>query len=254
MRLRDKVVIVTGSSSGMGKAIALACAREGAKVVVHGRNEERVREVTEQVKAAGAQAVGLLAEMGDPVQVRRMVDRVIETFGRVDVLVNNAGGGVGVRRLEDTTDEDWEYAMGANLLGQFYCCKYAIPHMQKQGGGKIINVTSAAGEMQLPVELTSLPYAAAKAGLAGLTRQLAAIYGRDGITVNLFSPGDILTESQLPWWNNLGDQERQEVLASVQLGRLGEPEDITGPVVFLASSDADYMTGATLRVNGGQWM
>ncbi len=256
MRLQDKVVIVTGSSSGIGEAIALACGREGAKVVVHGRDEERIKAVTEQVKATGAEAVGIRSDISDSAQVGRMMDQVIEAFGRIDVLINNAGDlGLGPSQLKDTTEEIWDRVVSANLLGQFYLCKAVIPHMQKQGGGKIINVTSEASDMQIQCGIADTAYVSTKTALAGLTRQMALLYGRDGIMVNAVSPGDILTPADLEVWEAMTETDRQTRLRrTAPLGRLGKPEDVAGAMVYLASSDADYITGQHLRASGGQWM
>ncbi len=255
MRLDGKVTIVTGSSSGIGKVTALACAREGAKIVVHGRDEERIQAVTEQVKATGAEAISFRLEVSDSAQVRQMVDKTVETFGKIDVLVNNAGGGLGPTPLMGTTEEIWDQVAGTNLLGPFYCSRAVIPHMQKQGGGKIINITSDASDMQIQLNISDISYTSTKTALGGLTRQMALLYGRDGITVNTVSPGDILTPADLEWWNGMSEAERQMRLRrTAPLGKLGGPEYVAAAVIYLASAEADYITGMNLRVDGGQWM
>ena len=253
-RLQDKVILVTGSSAGIGRAMALACAREGAKVIVHGRDEKRIQEVTGQIQEIGGEAIGIRAEISDLDQVSALVKQVLEIFHCIDVLINNAGAGVGPLHLEDTPEETWDKVIAVNLLGPFYFCQSIIPIMKAQGGGKIINVTSDGADFQLSYEVTSLPYVSAKSALRGFTRQLAWLYGRDRITVNAISPGDTLTEAGMSWWASLADEERQQHLETSALGRLGQSEDVAGAAVFLASSEADYITGATLRVNGGQFM
>ncbi len=254
MRLQDKVVIVTGSSAGIGKATALACAKEGAKVVVHGRNQAQIQATTDQINAMGRQAVGISAEISDNGQVTSTVQQVLNIFGRIDVLINNAGEDVGPRKLEETPEDIWDRVVAVLLYGPYYFCREIIPIMQRQGGGKIINITADAADFQLAHEVANLPYVSAKSALHGMTRQLAWLYGQDGITVNAISPGDILTAKKLKWWQSLQEKDRQHILSNSALQKLGQPEDITGAVIFFASEESDYITGATLRVNGGQFM
>ena len=254
MRLQDKVILVTNSSGGIGKSVALACAKEGAKVIVHGRNKAQIETVADQIRAMGQQTLGIPAEISEHKQVTSLIQQVLDRFSRIDVLINNDGNHIDPRKLEDTPEEIWDETIATLLYGPYYFCREVIPIMQRHGGGKIINITSDTADFQSIPNTTSLPYVSAKSALRGMTRQLAWLYGQDDITVNTISLGDFLTAKKEKWWYSLQEKERQHILSNSALERLGQPDDVTGAAIFFASADSDYITGATLHINGGRFM
>ena len=252
MRLQDKTVIVTGSSTGIGKAIALSCAQEGANVVVHGRSQDRIESVVQQIRGMGREAIGQVAEISNEDQVSNLIQRVLDTYGTIDVLVNNAGEGIGPQKIDNITEDMWDQVVDVLLYGPYYFCRKIIPIMQDQGKGSIVNVTSDGADFQIVYDVTSLPYVSAKAALRGMTRQLAWLYGTDGIRVNAISPGDILTEKGMEWWDTLPSEDQDEALARVAIGRMGLPEDLAGAIVYLASDESAFVTGAEIVIDGGR--
>jgi NAD(P)-dependent dehydrogenase (short-subunit alcohol dehydrogenase family) len=254
MRLKGKTVIVTGSSTGIGKAIALSCAQEGANVVVHGRSADRIDSVVEQIRSMGRESIGQVAEISKEDQVTQLVETVMRTYNTIDVLVNNAGEGIGPQKIENISEDMWDHVVDVLLYGPYYFCRSVIPIMQAQGYGSIVNVTSEGADFQIVYPVTSLPYVSAKAALRGMTRQLAWLYGGDGIRVNAVSPGDILTEKGTEWWDTLPSEEQDEALSRVAIGRMGLPDDVAGAITYLASDESAFVTGSTIRVNGGQFM
>ena len=247
MVLDDKVAIVTGSSRGIGKAIALKLAERGAKVVVnYAGSAPAAEEVVETILAKGGQAIAVQANVGDQLEAENLIKTALDTFGHVDILVNNAGitrDGLLLRMKE----ADWDAVMDTNLKGVYLCTKAVIKPMMKQRQGAIINITSVVG---LTGNAGQANYAAAKAGIIGFTKSIAQEIGSRGITVNAIAPGFITTDMTA----NLGEAVIKELESKIPLERLGNPEDIAGAVVFLASSDARYITGQTLNVDGGMVM
>ncbi|MDI6753260.1 MAG: SDR family NAD(P)-dependent oxidoreductase [Thermodesulfobacteriota bacterium] len=251
-RLSGKTAIVTGSSRGIGRAIALAMAREGANVVVNGR-EENARTVAEMIRNAGGKAIAVIADVAAEEDVHRMVEETLRVFGSTDILVNNAGGGGPPTLVEDIDVSAWEREMRINLTGAFLCSRAVIPEMKKKRWGRIINMSSQAGRSGS--ELAGIIYASAKAGLLGFNRQLARQVAPYGILVNAVAPGVILSGERIEKkWRKRADAERQEMLKAIPLGRLGKPEEVAPVAVFLASDDASYITGAVIDVNGGRFM
>jgi NAD(P)-dependent dehydrogenase (short-subunit alcohol dehydrogenase family) len=231
-RLSGKTALVTGSSRGIGRTIALAMAREGAKVVVNGRKED-ARIVAEMIETSGGKALAVIADVTAEEDVHRMVEETLQAFGSVDILVNNAGGGGPTIPIEEIDPAAWEGEMRVNLTGAFLC--------------------SQAGRSGS--ELAGIVYASAKAGLLGFTRQLARQVAPYGILVNAVAPGVILSGERIEKkWLQRGDGERQEMLKAIPLGRLGRPEEVTPAVIFLASEEASYITGTVIDVNGGRFM
>ncbi|MFZ3170503.1 MAG: 3-oxoacyl-[acyl-carrier-protein] reductase [Carboxydocellales bacterium] len=247
MVLDDKVAIVTGSSRGIGKAIALKLAERGAKVVVnYAGSAPAAEEVVETILAIGGQAIAVQANVGDQLEAENLIKTALDTFGHVDILVNNAGitrDGL-LLRMKET---DWDAVMDTNLKGVYLCTKAVIKPMMKQRQGTIINITSVVG---LTGNAGQANYAAAKAGIIGFTKSIAQEIGSRGITVNAIAPGFITTDMTA----NLGEAVIKELASKIPLERLGNPEDIAGAVVFLASSDARYITGQTLNIDGGMVM
>ncbi len=249
MRLENKVALVTGSSRGVGKAIALALAREGADVVVtYRRRAQAAAETGKEVEALGRRALVLQADVARDEDVKRMMAAAVDALGRLDILINNAGS-FPMKPFTALGEEDWDKVMALDLKGVFLCCKEALPIMRQQRKGRIVNVASVAG---LVGGIGLVAYSAAKAGVIGLTKSLAREVAPLGITVNAIAPGIIETETALKTF----PASALEVYTRYQvpLARLGQPEDVTGLVVFLASDEADYITGQVYAVDGGYTM
>ena len=247
MRFEGKVALVTGASRGIGRAIALALAAEGADVAVnYAGSEAAAKEVAAEIEAMGRKALVIQADIASTEASTAMVDAVVKEFGRVDVLVNNAGitrDGLLMRMKE----EDWDAVITTNLKGVFNCTKAAIKYMMKQKSGNIVNISSIVGVMGNAGQAN---YCAAKAGVIGFTKATAKEVAARGIRVNAIAPGFIKTDMT----SVLSEKVVEAMLAGIPLNRLGETEDIAKAVLFLASSDANYITGQTLHVDGGMVM
>ena len=247
MRLRGRVAIITGAARGIGKAIALAFIREGAKVAIIDSDREGLEILKKDMGKENKEAMLIPCDITKSSEVNGMVDQVYKTLGRIDILVNNAGI---IRRgtIDSVTEEDWDRVIEVNLKGTFNCCKAVVGIMKLQGYGKIINVSSIAGKMG---DITSAPgYGSSKAGIDALTKTLARQLAPFGINVNAVSPHAIETEMSAQW----SEERRKEIIASIPLGRLGKPEDVAEAVLFLASDEASFITGEILDVNGGALM
>ena len=249
MRLEDKVVIVTGAAKGIGAAIADACAREGARVAALDLDGPGADAVAAALRGRGADALALRADVTRAADIRAALDAVLARWDRVDVLVNNAGGFAVIRATEDIPESEWDAIVASNLTSVFLCVKAVLPVMKRQRYGRIVNLASVVGRGGA-VRVTS-HYAAAKAGVIGLTRHLALEVGADGITVNAVAPGTTATERVL---RARTPEETLRVAQAIPVRRLGEPGEIADAVVFLASDAAAFINGATLDVNGGQVM
>ena len=253
LRFSGKTAIVTGSSRGIGRAIALALAAEGAKVAVNGRNQEDTKMVAELIRSRGGEAVAIVGDVTREEDVTRLVNETLGTFGTVDILVNNAGGGAPPWPLERIELEAWDREIKANLTGAFLCSRAIIGEMKKKSWGRIINISSQAGRSGS--ELAGVTYATAKAGILGFTRQLARQVAPHGILVNAVAPGVIMSGERVEKkWKERNEAERQDMLKAIPLGRFGTPEDVVPVVLFLASEGAGYITGAVIDVNGGRFM
>lgn len=245
-RLRDRVALVTGASRGIGKAIALALAAEGAKVVVNYASSSAAADaVVAEIAAMGGEAIALQADVGKADQVDALFNAVMEKWGRVDVLVNNAGIARDTLLLRMKL-EDWQAVIELNLTGVFLCTKAATKIMLKQKSGRVINITSVVGEMGNAGQAN---YSAAKAGVIGFTKTVAKEVASRGITVNAVAPGFITTDMTADL------KVGEEVLKAIPLGRYGQPEEVAGLVRFLAADDAAaYITGQVINVDGGMVM
>ncbi|MGD0842159.1 MAG: 3-oxoacyl-[acyl-carrier-protein] reductase [Candidatus Acidiferrales bacterium] len=241
--LNGKVALVTGASQGIGRATALALSRAGARVALAARNAEKLAALETEIAAAGAEALAIPMDIADAEQVKAGFKRAIERFGRLDILVNNAAvtrDGLAVRMKP----EDWDAVLRTNLTGAYICAQQALGVMLRQRSGRIINVTSVVAETGNAGQAN---YVAAKAGLIGLTRALAVEVASRSITVNAVAPGFIVS----PMTDPLSDAVKQQLLARIPLGRMGTDAEIAAAIVFLASDEAAYITGAVLDVNGG---
>lgn len=251
--MKGRVVIVTGSSRGIGRAAATLLAQRGARVVVNGRDPKALEETLALLRQGGGEHHGVVADMGDPSGPPKLAADTLTRFGQIDVLVNNAGGEERAMGAEEIDETSWDRIVDVNLKGPFLCAQAVIGPMKKQGHGMIVNVSSQGGRAYS--QFGNAPYAAAKAGLLGLTRQLAWELGPHGISVNALAPGHVLSSDwRARRWTDSTPAERQEYVKKVPLGRPGEVEEIAAAIAFLASDEASYITGATLDVNGGRFM
>jgi 3-oxoacyl-[acyl-carrier protein] reductase len=256
MELQGHVAIVTGSGSGLGKAIALSLAEEGVRVLINDIEIKSLKKVVAGIRRAGYAAVGVRCDVTKPREVQRMVSACIKEYGHVDILVNNAGGegaDMGNRFLEGMPLKDWQRTIDVNLKGTILCTMAVMPYMIQKRYGKIINISSQGG--RYGSEMAGPYYAAAKAGQLGFTRQMALKLGRYGIYVNAIAPGLISSGPRVRRiWLKRAEGQRQEMLKKIPLRRLGTPEEIANVVKFLASDASSYITGTTIDVNGGRYM
>jgi len=243
MRLLDKKAIVTGAGQGIGRAIALEMAREGADVAVAEMNSESRGQTCMAVEALGRKAVSVQVDVADAKQVHAMVEQVLKEWGRIDVLVNNAGFDRGATLLK-VNEDDWDAVLGVHLKGTFNCIQAVAPHMIEKGYGKIVNLSSVWGKSGAIAEIA---YSSAKAGIIGLTKSVARELARHQINVNVVLPGLILT----PTIAKMAEKYQKMIIEQTPLRRIGQPEEVAHVVVFLASDEASYMTGAAVEVTGG---
>jgi NAD(P)-dependent dehydrogenase (short-subunit alcohol dehydrogenase family) len=253
MLLKDRVAIVTGAAMGIGAGIAARFAAEGCAVTVADIADAEGVKTAAEISRKGGRALFVHCDVTDYEQVQEMVRRTIEKFGRIDILVNDAGGvpGLGAESVEGVSIEQWDRIIALNLTSQFLCCKAVIPHMKERKYGKVVNVSSV-GAVHPPASLVH--YHAAKAGVLGLTVNLALELARQNITVNAILPGPIMT----PFWDPVAkaQADREAYFADVAkkevpMQRMGTPEDVAGAALFLASDLSAYMTGESIFVGGG---
>ena len=245
-RLEGKVAIITGSTSGIGRATATLFAEHGARVVVQGRRAELGQQVVDGIVAAGGEAFYLQGDVANVEHLKELVARTVETYGRLDILMNNAWSGKN-RKLTDTEVADWDESFAVTLRAPALTSKYAIPEMIKNGGGSIINVSSVHGML---ASRAYLPYDAMKAGLVNLTRQMAVDYGPHGIRVNAVCPGFIVIERSAAYAGRSPEIEAFHRMI-YPLGRPGAMIEVAYAALFLASDEASFVTGAALMVDGG---
>ncbi|HOK35148.1 MAG TPA: glucose 1-dehydrogenase [Candidatus Pacearchaeota archaeon] len=245
MSLKDKIAIVTGARRGIGRAIALKLAKEGAKVVVTDISEEDCKKVVEEIQNLGSEGLALVLDVTNEENIKNVVATAKKTFGKIDILVNNAGIFI-QEELDKMETSRIEKELAVNLKGAILCSKNVIPEMKAQNYGKIVNIASIAGFVGF--EISSV-YCATKGALIAMTKELAMELGKYKINVNAVAPGVIATDMTK---DMLEDEKTKEALLSkIPYGRVGEPEDIANAVAFLASDEAEYITGHTLVVDGG---
>lgn len=246
--LENKVALVTGGSSGIGRATALAFAREGAKVVVADINVEGGKETVKMLKKIGGDSIFAKTDVSRAVEVEAMVNKAVATYGRLDCAFNNAGIGPSRNLMADCTEEDWDRTIGINLKGVWLCMKYEIPQMLRQGKGAIVNTASAAGLVAYDDRFSI--YIASKHGVVGLTKAATLDYASAGIRVNAVCPGSILTPLVTDVFDSHPERKKQ-VVAAHPIGRLGMPEEVAEAVVWLCSDAASFVTGHALSIDGG---
>jgi len=246
MKLKGKVVLITGSTRGMGKEFAIGFAKEGADVVINGRNLEKAKVVAKEIESLGVRSIGMGGDVSLSRDVTRMVEEAFTSFGRIDILVNNAGINPFVLEAEKIKEEGWDQVLDVNLKGVFLCCQAVGKKMIEQGGGRIINISSAAGVLG---EQGFLPYCVSKAGVIVLTRILAYEWSRYNIIVNAVAPGLVAAGMNTAILNK--DVLVSELTQKIPLKRLGKVEEIVTLVLFLASDDSSYINGTTITADGG---
>ena len=243
--LTGRVALITGGSRGLGQSMAIALAAAGAKIALVARDRAKLDEVAAEIERAGGEAGTFVADVVDEAQVDETVKAVIERFGQIDILINNAG--VNVRKqLEEYTFAEWRKVLGVNLDSVFLMCRACIPHMKGRGYGRILNMTSIMSHVSLPGRTA---YSASKAGLLGLTRALAQELAPEGITVVGISPGPFATEMNIPLMSN--PEASKAFLANSPVGQWGKVEDIGSLALFLCSDAAAYITGTDILIDGG---
>ncbi len=244
--LSDKVAIVTGASRGIGRAIALALASQGAKVVASARNAEALAELTAEIKSQGGDALAVVGDVAVEDDANNLVKQAVAAYGQVDIFINNAG----ITRdglLLRMKNADWDAVLDTNLKGAFLCTRAVAKVMSKQRSGRIINISSVVGEMGNAGQAN---YCASKAGLLGLTKSVARELARRNVTVNAITPGFITTEMT----EDMTEKAQETMTEQIPLGRPGSAEDVANAVIFLASEQSAYITGQVLGVNGGMYM
>lgn len=248
-RLNGKVAIVTGGGSGIGRAIVLAFAREGAKVAVLGRRRDPLARIVSQLSASGGQGTAIVCDVSETQAVRQAVDQVEAQFGRVDVLVNNAGM-LSVSTVETISEPDWDRLIDTNLKGPFLMSRSVLPAFRRARGGVIVNVASVLGLVAMKDRAA---YCASKGGLVLLTKAMALDHARENIRVNCICPAIVETElvSALFDESEKGQMARHARVGTLPLGRFGKPEDVAELAVFLASNESSWMTGTAIPVDGG---
>lgn len=249
-QLHDKIALVTGAAQGMGRTHAIALASQGAQVILTDRKTDLCEKVVEEIQSKGGEAACFAMDVSSKEQVEKVFSDVIRQYGRIDILVNNAGI-FAPRMALDLTEEEWERTIAINLKGQFLCAQQAAKDMAKRTWGRIINISSVASGSAGIGFPGAAHYTASKGGIIGMSETLAIEWAQYGITVNVIAPGAI--DTPMVEASRMTKEARDGLLARIPLKRMGKPEEISAAVVFLASEEAGYITGASLYVDGG-WL
>lgn len=247
MRLEGKVAVITGAGQGLGRAYAHRFVREGARVVVADVQEDKANKVAQEVRDLGGEGLAVKVDVSDPESVQDMFGQIVERFGQVDVLINNASifSTIEMKPFEEISLEEWNRLMAVNLTGSFLCCQAVSPHMRERKQGRIINISSGVVLMGRPFYAH---YVASKAGIIGLTRALANELGEDNITINAITPGP--TETEVPR-ETVSPEQAQAMIDAQAIKRRETAKDLVGVAVFLASEDSKFITGQVINVDGG---
>lgn len=246
MKLKGKVALITGGGSGIGKATAGVLAQEGVNVAIFGRRREKLQETAAELREAGGEVLPVAGSVTSEDDVRKAVEMTLGAFGKIDILVNNAGVGRVGTPLHETTDADWSLIMGTNLEGAYRMTRAVIPHLLRNKGGVIINVSSTAGIVGLP---GATIYCVSKAGMIHFTKALALEYAKLGIRANCVCPAAVETDFIAPL---ISDSDRREWLCSLHpMGRIGRPEEVAKAILYLVSDDSAWVTGSVLTLDGG---
>ena len=247
MLLENQVAIVTGASRGIGRAIAIALAVQGASLVINGNRADLLQEVAEEIEKIGQRCFINIGDVSKPETAASLADLTIREFGRIDILVNNAGINLRSSTL-DMKFADWQRVLDVDLNGTLHCCQAVLPNMIRRQSGRIVNISSTTAKT--PHHNAAPAYGAAKAGVNYLTQHLAFEMAKHGIRVNAVCPGPVETDMSTQWTEDY----RRQVLTKIPLGRLGKPRDVANAVVFLTSDMSDFITGETINLNGGTYM
>jgi NAD(P)-dependent dehydrogenase (short-subunit alcohol dehydrogenase family) len=248
MRLQDKVAVITGAASGIGRKSAIRFAAEGAQIVAVDLNAQAGQETVEQVEAGGGEAIFVEADISQGDDCERMVAAAQESFGKVNVLFNNAGIMLGEDSdVENTTESVWEKTLAVNLRGVFLGCKYGIPAIRQAGGGSVINTASFVALMGAATP--QIAYTASKGGVVAMTRELAIVHARENIRVNALCPGPLHTDLLMNFLDT--EAKRQRRLVHLPMGRFGKAQEMAEAALFLASDESSYVTGTEFMVDGG---
>ncbi len=253
----SRTALITGSSAGLGRAMAERLARDGCVVGINGRDPDRVHRTVQELRVAGYQAFPAPGNMSRPADIEAVIQAAVAATGRLDILVNNAGGTAGLHttpNFEDFGEDAWRAVLDLNLTGTFLCCRAAVPHMKAQQWGRVINIASESARVPIVPRNAGFAYAAAKSGIQGFSRVLAAHLAPFGITVNVVAPGFTRSERAEASYAALSAEQRRERVRAIKVGRWAEPLEIAGAVAYLASEEASYCVGAVLDVNGGSFM
>lgn len=247
-RLAGKVALVTGGGTGIGRGIALAFARERAKVAIAGRRVEKLEAVVKEILAAGGEALAVPCNVSRVTDVAGAITRVVAQYGKLNVLVNNAGV-LSVSTIEEIAEDEWDQLIDANLKGPFLMCRAALPEFRKAGGGSIVNISSVLGLVAMKKRAA---YCASKGGVTLLTKAIAIDHGHENIRANCICPSIVETDLVSELFNTPdGEKVKRDRLATIPLGRFGKPADIAELAVFLASDESSWLTGAAIPVDGG---
>lgn len=252
MVMKDRIALVTGASRGIGAATAELLASRGAVVAATARTVPDLEQLVARIKENGGQALAVPCDLVQSEQVDSMISRVVTECGRLDILINNAGIGTPLVPVEDISPDVWDDILAINLKSAFLCIRAIAPIMKRQGYGRIVNVSSFAGRNYSPY--LGSPYSAAKAGLLGFTRHMAAELGPYGICVNAVAPTLVMTNRAKAIWDSHTEEKRQAIISGIPLRRLAKIEEVASAIAFLASDDASFVNGVCLDVNGGSYM
>ena len=247
MLLQNQIALVTGASRGIGKAIAIGLAQQGASLVINGNRSDLLCEVADEIAKSGRRCLICIGDVALPATAAVMADMAMREFGRIDVLVNNAGINLRTPTL-DMKVPDWQRVLDVDLTGTLLCCQAVLPHMINAKSGRIVNVSSTTAKT--PHQNAAPAYGAAKAGVNYLTQHLAFEMAKHNIRVNAVCPGPIETDMSQQW----SEEYRRQVMARIPLGRIGTPKNVADAVIFLASEMSDFITGESINLNGGTYM